>query len=82
MLFLSPDGSKLHQPGAVRAFRCQLPWENAFYSTEVSTEVDPPEVKYSDTSLALTDPWTQKRPQIATFNELEIFVEPEAEVSN
>ncbi len=30
-LFISPEGSKLVEPGAVKALRCQLPRKNDFY---------------------------------------------------
>lgn len=81
LLFLSPDGSKLHEPGAVRAFRCQLPLENRFYATEPSMDENPPEVEYADAELAPYDPWTQKTPP-TTFHELEIIVEGDMEVSS
>jgi pre-rRNA-processing protein TSR4 len=80
-VFLSPDGSKLHKPGAVKAFRCQLPRVNEFYASEANMDADPPEVEYTDPELAPYDPWSQKVPP-ATFKELEIIVEEEEVVSS
>lgn len=38
LLFSTPEGQHLQQPGAVKAFRCQLPLENAHYSTIAPTD--------------------------------------------
>ena len=41
-LFISPKGSRLTQPGAVRAFRCQLPRRNEHYPYEPPLDMDEP----------------------------------------
>eukprot|EP00966_Prymnesium_polylepis_P133231 3079145-Prymnesium_polylepis.1 len=41
-LFISPQGSKLGRPGAVRAFRSQLPRSNPYYSADPPDEGDQP----------------------------------------
>ena len=81
MLFLSPDGSKLHEPGAVKAFRCQLPRQNEFYAAEASMDETPPDVKYKDPALVPKDPWALETAAVKTFKELEILIEPEEGVS-
>ena len=45
-LFISPQGTLLNQPGAVRAFRCQLPRANPYYP------FDPPDEDESPRRLA------------------------------
>ncbi|GFR41991.1 hypothetical protein Agub_g2803, partial [Astrephomene gubernaculifera] len=49
-LFISPEGSRLTQPGAVRLLRCQLPRNNPFYPPEPARERDkyPPLLKPSE----------------------------------
>ncbi|GAB4823697.1 hypothetical protein N2152v2_010743 [Parachlorella kessleri] len=59
-VFVSPQGDKLSEPGAVRAYRCQLPRHNPFYPSEPPTAADvrPPPLSDSDMAAALArDPW-------------------------
>lgn len=43
---------------------------------------NPPDVKHTDPAMAPKDPWALENPSVGTFKELEVIVEPEAEVSN
>ncbi|KAK9837820.1 hypothetical protein WJX74_005778 [Apatococcus lobatus] len=89
-LFISPQGNKLGEPGAVRAFRCQLPRANAFYSSNPPSQQDtaPPPVCTNSGE----DPWKVRdfeearatnvtspgcSPGIHLFLEAELLVEPE-----
>lgn len=57
-IFISPHGDRLHAPGAVRAFRCQLPRVNQYYRPEPSSEQMPPALPAEAASVAaLRDPW-------------------------
>lgn len=89
-VFMSPDGNRLHEAGAVRAFRCQLPRINQYYSTEPSNEHLPPELPKE---LLHLDPWrttgNELQPAADTVDqtacptllkELEIVVESGEEV--
>lgn len=39
------QGNRLTEPGAVKAFRCQLPRYNKFYDSNKSDEAVPPQVE-------------------------------------
>ncbi|EFJ44292.1 programmed cell death protein 2, C terminal [Volvox carteri f. nagariensis] len=59
-LFISPEGSRLREPGAVRLFRCQLPRHNPYYPSEPPTVKDkyPPRLRPSDADASRErDPW-------------------------
>ncbi|GIL77234.1 hypothetical protein Vretimale_3090 [Volvox reticuliferus] len=59
-LFISPEGSRLREPGAVRLFRCQLPRYNPYYSSEPPSNKDkyPQPLKPCDTDASRErDPW-------------------------
>ncbi|GLI59478.1 hypothetical protein VaNZ11_001361 [Volvox africanus] len=59
-LFISPEGSRLGEPGAVRLFRCQLPRHNPYYSSEPPSNKDkyPQLLKPSDADASRErDPW-------------------------
>ena len=53
-VFVSPHGGDLHRPGAVRAFRSQLPRDNAFYPDEPA-RVGGPVQELSDAQQARYD---------------------------
>ncbi|KAG2440099.1 hypothetical protein HXX76_004213 [Chlamydomonas incerta] len=71
-LFISPEGSRLNEPGAVRLFRCQLPRHNAFYASEPPRDKDkfPNPLSSSDADASRErDPWRAvdaERPASAT----------------
>lgn len=59
-VFVSPQGDSLAQPGAVKAFRCQLPRANPYYPPEPlpKSQDQPPRMTEESTALALSrDPW-------------------------
>ncbi|KAG2454853.1 hypothetical protein HYH02_000685 [Chlamydomonas schloesseri] len=71
-LFISPEGSRLKEPGAVRLFRCQIPRHNAFYSSDPPRDKDkyPNPLPASDADASRErDPWRAvdaERPASAT----------------
>ncbi|PNW84571.1 hypothetical protein CHLRE_03g149500v5 [Chlamydomonas reinhardtii] len=71
-LFISPEGSRLKEPGAVRLFRCQMPRRNAFYSSDPPRDKDkfPNPLSASDADASRArDPWRSvdaERPASAT----------------
>ena len=85
-LFVSPHGGDLHRPGAVRAFRSQLPRCNPFYPDEPVEPGDPLQ-ELTDAQQtaydARDDRWSDaalkgaiaRRPRM--FPERELAVEPE-----
>ena len=86
-LFVSPHGGDLHRPGAVRAFRSQLPRDNAFYPDEPA-RVGGPLQELSDAQQARYDArhdrWADRPTDVGalvrapkTFPERELVVEPE-----
>ncbi|KAK3244706.1 hypothetical protein CYMTET_45695 [Cymbomonas tetramitiformis] len=79
LLFISPKGSKLHLPGAVRAFRCQLPRGNPFYSFEPPDEgSSPPALTLEQqTELGNRDRWASPEAATRVYKELHLDVEPE-----
>lgn len=93
-MFTSPDGSRLHESGAVRAFRCQLPRINQYYSPEPSTDELPPALSEQAASIASRlDPWHASSQDLKTetvstglstaptlFKEFEMVVDAEDEV--
>lgn len=52
-------GTQLHRKGAVRAFRSQLPLENAFYPSKPPGPRDilPPRLPLDQLEKAAADPW-------------------------
>ena len=59
-IFLSPDGSRLAEPGGVIALRCQLPRLNAYYSPNPAPEEQllPPSLQMTAARAAAeADPW-------------------------
>lgn len=59
-VFISPKGSDLTQPGAVRAFRCQLPRSNPFYADTPAppSQLAPNPLSPDEQQLSLSrDPW-------------------------
>eukprot|EP00892_Ulva_mutabilis_P006717 jgi/Ulvmu1/4417/UM002_0142.1 len=89
-VFVSPRGDRLDAPGAVRAFRCQLPRVNQYYRPEPSNEEAPPALAEEVASVsALRDPWHKPvvDPQVSCslcvaprlFKELELIVDAEDE---
>ena len=86
-VFVSPHGGDLHRPGAVRAFRSQLPRDNAFYPDEPA-RVGGPVQELSDAQQARydarNDRWADRPTDVGsvvrapkTFPERELVVEPE-----
>jgi pre-rRNA-processing protein TSR4 len=86
-VFVSPHGGDLHRPGAVRAFRSQLPRENAFYPDAPATigglvqELSAEQQRAYDRR---NDRWADRPSdggsagrRLKTFPEAEILVEPE-----
>ena len=70
-IFTSPDGSSLSNPGAVKAFRCQLPRKNSFYPFDLPKieSKQPPPLPPAHLALSLErDPWKTEEfaVQIAT----------------
>ncbi|KAG1681100.1 hypothetical protein FOA52_015540 [Chlamydomonas sp. UWO 241] len=47
-LFVSPEGGKLTEPGAVRAMRCQLPRANEFYGAQAQAAASPADAADGD----------------------------------
>eukprot|EP00878_Enallax_costatus_P023023 GHUV01024470.1.p1 GENE.GHUV01024470.1~~GHUV01024470.1.p1 ORF type:complete len:305 (+),score=72.67 GHUV01024470.1:738-1652(+) len=92
-LFISPRGDELHQRGAVRALRCQLPRANPFYgdSPAPASQKAPQPLQESEQQLSLErDPWRVAEHEQhvaagtaaatvgpAAFVEQELIVEPE-----
>lgn len=59
-LFVSPQGDSLATPGAVRAFRCQLPHHNRYYGLEPALLHDltpPPLTAADEAAVVRLDPW-------------------------
>ena len=86
-VFVSPHGGDLHRPGAVRAFRSQLPRDNEFYPDEPA-RVGGPLQELSDAQQARydarNDRWADRPTDVGalvhapkTFPERELVVEPE-----
>jgi pre-rRNA-processing protein TSR4 len=93
-LFVSPEGKRLAEKGAVRAFRCQLPRRNAYYPYEAPESTERPRSLSEEASaLAL-----RRCPGFAqdvgggagkakvtappVYDEHELVVEPEPEASD
>lgn len=65
-VFISPEGNRLSEPGAVRALRCQLPRKNPFYGFHPPplSETNPPPLTEEQLNhVRLQDPWWRKPKQ-------------------
>jgi pre-rRNA-processing protein TSR4 len=87
-LFISPCGSRLDQPGAVRAFRTQLPRDNELYPFEPPEPGDQPRALTAPQAAVAKARCKPHAPQEAAvpgahahYFEHELVVEPEPEAS-
>lgn len=62
-LFISPEGDKLAQPGAVVALRCQLPRSNPYYpfNAPKREQKAPPPLPVRSTLIKEEKPWGNPR---------------------
>ena len=87
-LFVSPKGSQLSKPGAVRAFRCQLPRENAWYPYDPPEPDDYPSplsVEAAELATTRCAPYAEdgatESGLRSVYEENELVVEPEPDAS-
>lgn len=83
-VFVSPEGNRLSEPGAVRALRCQLPRKNPFYNFHppLPSEINPPPLTDEQIEhVRLRDPWWPEQSNSIgsplLFSEQEVVVEAE-----